>query len=175
MQWKVCVAACSVQFWRACVSNPVIAIIINKSLCSHSHGFIQTWSDFLAEFLSAELSTAVQLASLLGFEKGLCVEWVASSSSSFPVSPPHFPGLQTLRHGDTHPPLPLALTVSLKACCYWYSFLCQGRVWYDLVCKACMHGSFFFLRHPHPPTSFYADVILRGFLIHPSPRPSPTV
>lgn len=52
----------------------------------------------------------VQPASVLGFEKGLCAEWAASSSSSFPVSPPHFPGQQTLGRGENVPLLSESLS-----------------------------------------------------------------
>ncbi|TNN57202.1 Integrin alpha-8 [Liparis tanakae] len=50
----------------------------------------------------------VQPAGLLGCEEGLCADWAGSSSSSgFPVSPPHFPGRSDSQTWGHPPTLPL--------------------------------------------------------------------
>lgn len=98
-------------------SNPLLLIIINQGVCRLRQGFTQTRPDFLAGSVSAEhrrcLGPQFNSPACWDLRKGFVPSGPPAAAAALvsPVSPPHFPGQQTLVRGDP-PPLPLALSVS---------------------------------------------------------------
>lgn len=112
-------------------SNPVLLIIINQGACRLRRGFTWTQPDFLAGSVSAEhrrgLGPEFNEPACWDLRKGFVPSGPpAAAALVSPVSPPHFPGQQTLVRGEP-PPLSHWPYLSLKACCYWSTFLCRGR------------------------------------------------
>ena len=114
--------------------NPVIVISINKRLCSHSEGFSlrhnqTSWLGLCLLSTKQCLGPPFNQPACWDLREGFVPSGPLAAALVSPVSPPRFPGRQTLRHEEISPLLPsLALTVSLKACCFGLHLSVLGKL-----------------------------------------------